>query len=475
MAFATFVIAPSNDDIQDVKEELAGLLEKRIEYNPETGSNDTLPGFRATTNDSSFVMQNSDIPYVGEWYRKGDLPAEADSTLFAMGVGGVFGPYVSDNQAEIAKVLDKRSLPDSARASHILISFSGSQAQPKIPRNMERAKFLADSLEGVLKANPGAFNELVATYSDDIGSAAKDGDLDWFGPTQMVKPFADFCFESKDGAMGVVLSQFGYHIIKVTGQKGSGTSVKVARVVRAISPSEATLDNIYNRASSLASQATDAESFANLAVEMGVVARPAANVGSFDENIPGLGNEREVVRWAFEDKRSIGDKHVFSLRGQYAVVLLTDLVDDGYQSLEQVEDVVREKVLNAKKAERYLKQIKESAAGKTNLDEVAAALGRQSQSVAVTMTQSAIVGVGNEPKVIGAMNGVAVGGLYGPIEGNRGVFMVSAESRQPAGDPGDYAQYKNKLEQAVIPNVSNLSFESLKESAKIKDNRARFF
>jgi parvulin-like peptidyl-prolyl isomerase len=340
---------------------------------------------------------------------------------------------------------------------------------------MARAKALADSLEGVVRSNPESFAALVQQFSDDAGSAVKDGDLDWFGPTQMVKPFADFCFEKSNGSLGVVMSQFGYHVIKVTGQKGSSSAVKVARVVRSIAPTETTLNDLYSRASKLASSAVDAESFGNLANEAGVQPRPAANVQAFDENIPGLGNNREVVRWAFAEERKVGDKQVFSTNGSYAVVMLTDMVDDEYQPLEAVRDEVSAKVLNEKKADLLEAQIKTAMEGAATIDDLAKALNRSAQSVAVTMSQTALVGIGNEPKVIGTMQGIGVAQLSAPIRGNRGVFVVTAESRQPAGDTGDYAQWKSKLEQSVVPNVSNDVFSSLEKDAKIKDNRARFF
>jgi parvulin-like peptidyl-prolyl isomerase len=475
LAFATFTIAPSTADVEEIKSDLTALLTARVDYNPDTKTYDTLPGFAATREDSAFVVQNSDLPYVGEWYRKGDLPAGPDSVLFNLGIGQTYGPYVSDNQAEIAKVLGKQSLPDSARASHILIAFNGSQAQPKTPRDMARAKALADSLEGVVRSNPASFAALVQQYSDDAGSAVKEGDLDWFGPTQMVKPFADFCFENSNGSLGVVMSQFGYHVIQITGQKGSSPSVKVARVVRTIAPTETTLNDLYSRASKLAASAVDAEAFGTLANEAGVQPRPAANVKAFDENIPGLGNNREVVRWAFDESRKVGDKQVFSTNGSYAVVLLTDIVDEEYQPLEAVRSELEAKVLNEKKADRLEEQVKAALEGASSLDDLAKALNRTAQSVALTMSQTALVGIGNEPKVIGAMHGIAVGQLSAPIRGNRGVFVVTAESRQPAGDSGDYAQWKSKLEQSVVPNVSNDVFTTLEKGAKIKDNRARFF
>lgn len=62
------------------------------------------------------------------------------------------------------------------------------------------------------------FGELAKRYSDDPGSAQKGGDLDFFGRGAMVKPFEDAVFAMKEGEIrGPVESDFGFHIIKLTG------------------------------------------------------------------------------------------------------------------------------------------------------------------------------------------------------------------------------------------------------------------
>ena len=75
-------------------------------------------------------------------------------------------------------------------------------------------------LEQVRKS-PGQFAELARKNSDDPGSAERGGDLDFFGRGAMVKPFDDAVFAMKPGEISnVVESDFGYHIIQLTGQRG---------------------------------------------------------------------------------------------------------------------------------------------------------------------------------------------------------------------------------------------------------------
>ena len=101
--------------------------------------------------------------------------------------------------------------PEERRASHILI------AAEKLGKDKARQK--AEEVLREVQAKPAAFAELARKHSDDPGSASQGGDLGFFGRGMMVKPFEDATFALRDGEVsGVVESDFGFHIIKLTGQ-----------------------------------------------------------------------------------------------------------------------------------------------------------------------------------------------------------------------------------------------------------------
>ncbi|HEY9065248.1 MAG TPA: SurA N-terminal domain-containing protein [Burkholderiaceae bacterium] len=107
--------------------------------------------------------------------------------------------------------------PEERRASHILVK--ADKDAPAAERAKAKAK--AESLLAEVKKNPAAFAELAKKNSDDPGSAERGGDLDFFGRGAMVKPFEDTAFALKpEEISGVVESDFGYHIIKLTGVRG---------------------------------------------------------------------------------------------------------------------------------------------------------------------------------------------------------------------------------------------------------------
>lgn len=105
---------------------------------------------------------------------------------------------------------DRYQQSEERRASHILIGLE------KQDKTQARAK--AEMVLKQVQAKPAAFAELAKQYSDDPGSASQGGDLGFFGRGMMVKPFEDSAFVLKDGEIsGVVESDFGFHIIKLTG------------------------------------------------------------------------------------------------------------------------------------------------------------------------------------------------------------------------------------------------------------------
>ena len=137
--------------------------------------------------------------------------AKAEYVVLSM---ETIGAQLAVSDAEIKAAYDSRKdrfqQPEERRASHILIA---SEKQGK-----DKAKAKAEELLAEIRKTPAAFADLAKKNSDDPGSASKGGDLGFFGRGMMVKPFEDSAFALKEGEIsGVVESDFGFHIIKLTG------------------------------------------------------------------------------------------------------------------------------------------------------------------------------------------------------------------------------------------------------------------
>jgi peptidyl-prolyl cis-trans isomerase D len=160
---------------------------------------------------------------------------------------------------------DRYRVGETRRASHILIpaAKNASEAEVKV------AKAKADELLARVKANPGDFARLARENSLDTVSAAKGGDLDWFGRGAMVKTFEDTAFALKEGQVSdVVRSDFGFHIIRLTGMRPE--QVKPIVEVRAEIVAE------IKREAGTKKYSETAEAFGNMVYEQADSLKPAA-------------------------------------------------------------------------------------------------------------------------------------------------------------------------------------------------------
>jgi peptidyl-prolyl cis-trans isomerase C len=128
---------------------------------------------------------------------------------------------IETSQGDIEALYEKKKPEfEQAQARHILIAFEGSPASREgRTRTEEEAKALAGKLRADIVAG-GDFAEIAKAESDDTMSGEKGGDLGSFGRGQMVPEFEAAVFDGKIGEVGeVVRTQFGYHIIEVTGHE----------------------------------------------------------------------------------------------------------------------------------------------------------------------------------------------------------------------------------------------------------------
>lgn len=452
--YVSFQEEPSVSDIQEAENAVASLKEE----------------FGTTEDFALFVDTHSDKNYVDKWYSNGELPKTLQDTLLKLPEGTVYGPYKEEGTFNLTKVVASKQLPDSVEARHILIPVGLSKVD-SISRNPEQAKALADSLLTVLKANRSKFGDFVKKYSSDMGSSEKGGHYDWFAYNTMVAPFRDFCFESKVGDMGVVETQFGYHIIEVEGQKDKQQAVKIATITKEIEPSEKTLTEVFSESAKFEEAAR--VDFAKAAEDRGLTPKPVNRIGRMDANIPGIGNNRTIVNWAFSDEANVGDIKRFDVNDSYVIARLTrKSTKKALMSVSEASATVTPILRKEKKA----KMIREGISG-TTLQEVATSQNVTVKTAnALTRMSPTIAGAGTEPLVVGIAFGTATGESTGLIDGDSGVFKVRVLSIEKAPDMENYAPYVNQLKSAVNANTVNKNiYDALKAAADIEDNRADFF
>jgi peptidyl-prolyl cis-trans isomerase D len=456
---------PSSSDEAEIKSKINALLTGSVVYNQATGKNDTVAGFRSTSNAIDFVNSNSDVPYDSTYIAKKDLPAVDADKLFSLPAGAVYGPYIFGNYYCISKSLGMKS-GVNAKASHILISYEGTQVpNKKEKRTKEEAKAKAESILAQVNANPDSFLMLAFTASDD-SSSQQGGDLGYFGPNQMVKPFNDYVFNNGIGNVGLVETPFGFHIIKITDKQDG---IRLATVAQKIEASEITSDKMFTQATKFEMEAADKD-FNKVAKESKLTVPPAVSVKGMDENFGSLGKQRNIVRWAFEDGVKQGSVKRFEVANVGHVIAKVKSIDkSGLVSVSVARPFVEQILKNKKKAE----MIKAKMSG-SSLEAIAKAVGGTVQQAAdLTMENVMLPNVGPEPKVVGNAFALAVNKMSAPIEGNTGIYVVKNTSTVKAPAIKDFKPYIAKLDGQKAAETNRV-IPALKGNAKIEDNRQQF-
>jgi peptidyl-prolyl cis-trans isomerase D len=456
----------STEDENEVKTKINALLSGSVVYNQAAAKNDTVQGFRTATNAIEFVNSNSDVPYDSSYVAKKDLPAIDAEQLYNLAPGAVYGPYKFGNYYCISKSLGRKA-GVNAKASHILISYEGTQVpNKKEKRTKEEAKAKADEILAQVIANPDSFMMLAFTASDD-SSAQQGGDLGYFSQNQLPKSFNDFVFSSNIGKIGLVETPLGFHIIKITDKQDG---IRLATVAQKVEASESTSDKIFTQATKFEIDAADKD-FNKVAKEMKLTVAPSVTVKGMDETFGSLGKQRAIVRWAFEEDAKEGTIKRFEVANLGHVIAKVVKIDkSGLVAVSLVRSYVEPILKNKKKAAL----IKAKMAG-SSLEAIAKTVGSTVQQVAgVTMENPILAGgVGQEPKVVGNAFALTANKLSAPIEGNTGVYVVKNISVVKAPVLKSHAPYVAKLKSQSTSDANRV-IPALKTIAKIEDNRSLF-
>ncbi|MFV9551885.1 peptidylprolyl isomerase [Algibacter sp. PT7-4] len=466
--FVEFKEVASIDDENAIKTELNTYVNGQLV--DERGRKDTIIAFSKVKNNEEYInsIAGSDIKFDKRFVFKSSLPTEAAEAIYNLNEGEVYGPYKHDGAFKVTKVIAVKQIPDSAKVRHILIPFQGAQsAAPDVTATEAEAKVKADSLLTILKRNRSKFPEFVKAFSSDQGSVEKGGRYDWHPYNTMVPEFNDFEFEGKTGDLGVVKTVFGFHIIEVEGQKNKTKAVQVGTISRKIEPSEATTDKVFRDASNFEINAGKGD-FEALAKENKYTLRPVNGIKVLDENIPGVGNQRPIVRWAFEEDAEIGDIKRFNVTNGYVIAQLVAKHKAGLMSA----DDATARVLPIIRKEKKAKLIRDRVSVST-LDDLATAENTNVRtSNGISMKNPTISGGGREPLVVGAAFGLNEGETSGLIDGTNGVYMVQVTKVTPAVELDNYQAAANRVEQQKAATVNSKLYNALKAAADIEDNRA---
>ena len=466
--YVLFDEKPSEDDEKNTKKILQSFLSERKEYNDVSKLQETIPSLSTAKNISEFINSNSEISFDSIYVPKGSLPTDDANLLFNLNKNQIYGPYLDGEFFKVSRMLDKKK-GGNARASHILISYKGSQNAPsQVSRSKEEARKEARRLQNLVRSNPDSFTSLAFEFSDGP-SKTSGGDLGFFQEGQMVKPFSDYVFSNRVGSIGLVESDFGFHVIKIVAKEDL---VLLASIALKNIPSDETSDRTFNLATKFEINLSKNNDISELAKENNYDLKSVSDVKILDDNLPGLPNQRRLVQWLFSDDAKVNSYKRFDLSsGGYIIAQISNVVNEGLTSVDNATLTAVPKVRNQKKAEIIIKQNRKIK----SLEELASANNTAiKKALALNQKSGTVSGAGREPLVVGIAFGTELNNISDLIIGENGIYKIKVTKKEKSSDLETYSSYKNQLLSSRSLSQSTL-YQSIKESAEVVDNRSTYY
>lgn len=431
--------------------------------------------FTNETNVKTFLARNaSAIDFDTNYLPKSKIKSVAVDSIIRLQAGSVYGPYVDNKDYVLAKYIGSKTLPDSVNARHILIATVNSQTGEPILEDSV-AKNRADSIFAAIKG--GANFALLALQFSSDGSKEKGGDLGTFGYGQMVPEFNDYSFNKPVGSMGIVRTQYGYHIIEVMKQKGQSPAYKIGFLAKEIFSSEETINKASNDAIKLSAE-KDPKKIEAYIQNNGLkkITAPAL-IKENDAQIGQMQDARQLVRWVFEAKK--GDvSDPMPVGDQFIVATVEKVYKEGTQDVETARPLAENSIKEEKKGEMIIKNLGANATLETAASKYSKEILTAGADSSITFKTQIINSLGNEPKLIGAIfNKTNLNKVAAPLAGKTAVYVFKVNSiAAKATDPNEnIAQFRTEQTTALRNQAVTNWFEGLRKKATVTDNRSKFF
>ena len=359
----------------------------------------------------------------------------------------------------------------------------------KAPNAEDTLRVIEEATSIIAQANSGQdFISLANIHTQDPGNqispdSGRGGDLGWFGKGQMVGTFETAAFGAKKGdVVGPVLSQFGYHIIKVEDmrKKGDDKEVKARHILLKIEMGQNTRSD-YRRKATLFSY--DAQDYGFSAAQDShlVQSLNANTIGEKDIFLGTLGPFRSAVRWAFNAEMGATSDPLES-NEYYAVFSLDSITPEGVKPFEDAKIQVRAALSRDREndaAESLAIELKNSVDSGVPFD----AIAKDNKSIELIPSDTkklsgSFVSLGRSDQITGALLNARNGDLIGPVKTYRGYSIIQVMEISPFDSTSWLAQ-KDLVRLDLVRQKQNRVYQSwmadMKNDADIVDNRKYYF
>ncbi|MGD1044009.1 MAG: peptidylprolyl isomerase [Bacteroidota bacterium] len=420
---------------------------------------------------ADLVKTYSEVPSTEAFFKHGELSQKRESAIFSAKKGDIVGPIHDNDGIHIIKILDQRQgTTEFVKASHILLNLVSG---PDSVKAIQKARSL------LAQARPGAdFAKLARENSQDYGTAIQGGELGWASKDRWVKPFAEAAFKAQVGdIVGPVRTQFGWHVIKVTGK--DKREVKILDLAMKVKASTQTTDAAFQQAQDFGVLAKD-EGFEKAAENSKFMVQETQEF-TRTGSIPGIGLNDAITGFAFSNKVGAIADPIY-VRNGVIVIKVSNIREEGIRPLDEVKGVVRTLALKEKKlakirpdVDMFYKTLTSSS------DLIAAAQSNPNVTAQTTGSFKPIDGpanVGRDLKFIGTALAMKPGELSKPFEGNLGYYIIKLLSKTEL-DTAKYSIERESLRTQLLQEKRQRELTdwqtALREKADIVDHRDKYF
>ena len=350
-----------------------------------------------------------------------------------------------------------------------------------------RVKLEAEDL--IFRLNEGEdFALLANTYTEDPSNSAdpqnlKGGNLGWFNRGQLLPEFEIASFEAEKGSIvGPILTQYGYHVIKVNDKRTveSNEQVNASHILLTIQPGRGTENKLKDIASIFALEATEFGFFA-LADSLGLEIQDSNGLRKESIFVDNFGVGRSAVNFAFNNVEG-STSDAIKNDNFYGVFFLDKVDKETVISFEDVKEDLKNEFLSEFKKNHIktlAESIKDNNQGEMNLS----AIYQNNENLEyVAETNSALIGsfesVGKSNFIVGALANAKEGDILGPLPTLRGqAFLRVIDIADVV--MSDYEEKKDSIKFSLLIDRQNTIWgnwlQALRDNADIEDYRYDFY
>jgi len=423
----------------------------------------SLESAASTADVINIVNDNSDVPFADVFMSTSGMPVEKKNFVQGAAIGSISDPVLINSTYHLFKLIDKTTASDSVKINQIALPQLDDQA----------LTHLTDSLMNVINKGK-SFTDLAS----ELTKGRSNGEMGWTTEADLLKAsddkFKSDVFDAPLKKVFVAKSGIGAHLVQVTDRTAPVTKYKVADIQIEVTPSSDTYKDLYNKVVQYLSKNKTLDSFRSSAQEAGFVINTDVAVGKNDQTIGAISSVRELIRWAFDQSKGTVSDKVFECQNKFVIAAVSGFQKEGFRPLAAVSDILKRELLNNRKAEKILANLK----GKQfdSLDQYAEAMSSSVQSVKfVNFSTNRISGIGVEPIITANAPMMEVGKISQPLQGLNAVYALKITDRHENKEAFNLPAQRQILEGNNAYRFRYQTMQVLRDKANVEDDRIRFY